>query len=315
MASKKGPSVGTGGHGRKRLAGKGPTPPASARKGHPASRRASSATRSTTPRSTTTQPASTRRPPQRRAEDDAELVAGRNPVVEALRARVPALELLVALGLDGDDRTTEALALARKRGLPISEIPRSTLDRRAAGVHQGLALRVPPYAYAHPDDVLAAAREHAEPPLLVALDGVTDPGNLGAIARSVAAFGGHGVVVPERRAAGVTAAAWKASAGALARVPVARATNLSRTLLSFADAGLLVVGLDADGELDLDDLEAATGPIALVVGGEGGGLSRLVGERCDLRVRIPMAGTVESLNAAVAAGVALAEVARRRRGA
>jgi 23S rRNA (guanosine2251-2'-O)-methyltransferase len=234
-------------------------------------------------------------------------------VVEALRARVPALELLVALGLDGDDRTAEAVALARKRGLPISEVTRAVLDRRAAGVHQGLALRVPPYAYAHPDDVLAAAQEHPEPPLLVALDGVTDPGNLGAIVRSVAAFGGHGVVVPERRAAGVTAAAWKASAGALARVPVARATNLTRTLQSFAEANLLVVGLDADGELDLDDLEAATGSLALVVGGEGRGLSRLVGERCDLRVRIPMSGQVESLNASVAAAVALAEVARRRR--
>jgi len=309
VASKKGPSVGTGGHGRKRLAGKGPTPPASARKGHPQARKAASQAK----RAATTNATASRRPPQRRVEDDAELVAGRNPVVEALRARVPALELLVALGLDGDDRTVEAVALARKRGLPVSEIPRSTLDRRAAGVHQGLALRVPPYAYAHPEDVLAAAQEHAEPPLIVALDGVTDPGNLGAIVRSVAAFGGHGVIVPERRAAGVTAAAWKASAGALARVPVARATNLTRTLLSFADAGLLVVGLDADGELDLDDLEAASGAIALVVGGEGGGLSRLVGERCDLRVRIPMAGEVESLNAAVAAGVALAEVARRRR--
>ena len=309
MATKKGPSVGTGGHGRKRLQGKGPTPPATARKGHPQERRATAAAK----RSTSAQPPTGRRPQQRRAEDDAELVAGRNPVVEALRARVPALELLVAHGLDADDRTVEAVALAGKRGLPISEIPRSTLDRRASGVHQGIALRVPPYTYAHPDDVLAAAQEHSEPPLLVALDGVTDPGNLGAIVRSVAAFGGHGVVLPERRAAGVTAAAWKASAGALARVPVARATNLSRTLLAYAEAGLLVVGLDAEGELDLDDLEAGAGGIVLVIGGEGGGLSRLVGERCDLRVRIPMAGTVESLNAAVAAGVALAEVARGRR--
>jgi 23S rRNA (guanosine2251-2'-O)-methyltransferase len=198
--------------------------------------------------------------------------------------------------------------------VPVLEVMRPELDRLTGGdlLHQGIALAVRPYEYAHPMDLLDRAQRSGTP-LLVALDGVTDPRNLGAIIRSVAAFGGHGVVVPERRAAGVTAAAWKASAGALARVPVARATNLTRTLQSFAEANLLVVGLDADGELDLDDLEAATGSLALVVGGEGRGLSRLVGERCDLRVRIPMSGQVESLNASVAAAVALAEVARRRR--
>jgi 23S rRNA (guanosine2251-2'-O)-methyltransferase len=131
--------------------------------------------------------------------------------------------------------------------------------------------------------------------------------------RSAAAFGAQGVVVPERRAAGMTAVAWKASAGAAARLPVARATNLVRALTSYADAGLLVVGLAAGGDVTLDDFEAATDPLVLVVGSEGRGLSRLVAERCDLRVAIPMAAGTESLNASVAAGVALAEIARRRR--
>jgi 23S rRNA (guanosine2251-2'-O)-methyltransferase len=142
---------------------------------------------------------------------------------------------------------------------------------------------------------------------------VTDARNLGAVVRSVAALGGHGVIVPERRSAGMTAGAWKASAGTAARLPVARTTNLVRTLADAAKEGLLIIGLAADGELDLDDLEAAGDPLVLVVGSEGKGLSRLVREKCDLVVRIPLAGQAESLNASVAAGIALAEIARRRR--
>jgi 23S rRNA (guanosine2251-2'-O)-methyltransferase len=149
--------------------------------------------------------------------------------------------------------------------------------------------------------------------LIVALDGVTDPHNLGAIARSAIGFGGQGLLVPERRAVGVTPAAWKASAGALARLPVARVTNLVRTLRSYADAGLMLAGLDGRGEIDLEALELATGPLVLVVGAEGKGLSRLVSQTCDITVRIPLSSSVESLNASVATGIALAEVARRRR--
>jgi 23S rRNA (guanosine2251-2'-O)-methyltransferase len=171
---------------------------------------------------------------------------------------------------------------------------------------------VPPYAYESFEDLLAAAAEQPAP-LLVALDGVTDPRNLGAVIRSAAAFGAHGVFLPERRAAGMTASAWRTSAGAAARLPVARVTNLTRTLKSCQEAGFIAVGLDADADPGLDDLEAAVGPLVVVVGSEGRGMSRLVGETCDLRVSIPMASTVESLNASVAAAVALAEVARRRR--
>jgi 23S rRNA (guanosine2251-2'-O)-methyltransferase len=178
-------------------------------------------------------------------------------------------------------------------------------------LHQGLGLQVPPYAYEPFEDLLAAAAEQPTP-LLVALDGVTDPRNLGAVIRSAAAFGAYGVFLPERRAAGVTATAWRTSAGAVARLPVAQVTNLTRALKSCQERGFVVVGLDADGDTDLYDLEAAVDPLVVVVGSEGRGLSRLVGATCDLRVRIPMAASVESLNASVAAAVTLAEIARRR---
>jgi 23S rRNA (guanosine2251-2'-O)-methyltransferase len=244
--------------------------------------------------------------------DGPELLVGRNPVVEALRSGVPATALYVAKGLASDDRVTEAMRDAADRGLPLLEVSRAELDRITGGLlHQGLGLQVPPYSYAELGDILARAAEGTG--LLVALDGVMDPRNLGAVVRSAAAFGAHGVVVPERRAAGITASAWRTSAGAAARVPVARVTNLTRALRGCQDQGLLVVGLDAAGELALDDLEVAIDPVVVVVGSEGRGLSRLVGETCDLRVRIPMVSEVESLNASVAAAITLAEIARRRR--
>ena len=171
---------------------------------------------------------------------------------------------------------------------------------------------MPPYRYAHPDDLLAAATKDSVPALMVALDNISDPRNLGAIVRSVAAFGGHGVVIPQRRSASVTAVAWRTSAGAAARIPVARATNLNRTLKDWANAGVQVVGLDAGGDTMIDDLDGS-GPTVVVVGSEGKGLSRLVRENCDAVVSIPMAGATESLNASVAAGVVLAEIARQRR--
>jgi 23S rRNA (guanosine2251-2'-O)-methyltransferase len=240
-------------------------------------------------------------------------VAGRNAVVEALRAAVPVKALYVAQRIDSDDRVREALKTAADLGLPILEGSRTDLDRLTGqALHQGLALQVPPYDYAHPQDLLGAAAAAGENVLVVALDGVTDPRNLGAVVRSVGAFGGHGVVVPERRSAGMTAGAWKTSAGAAARVPVARASNLTRALEDLKAAGCFVVGLDAGGDVALPDLELASEPLVIVVGSEGKGLSRLVRQTCDAVVSIPMAGLTESLNAGVAAGVALYEVARRR---
>jgi len=241
-----------------------------------------------------------------------ELLLGRNPVVEALRAAVPATALYVAQGIDIDERVTEIVRTAGDRGIPILEIGRHELDRMTGGVlHQGIGLQVPPFAYQNFDDLIAAALEQTAP-LLVALDGVTDPRNVGAVIRSVAAFGGHGVFMTERRAAGITATAWRTSAGAAARVPVSQVVNLTRAIKAAQKAGFTAIGLDADGETDLYQLEAAVGPLVVVVGSEGRGLSRLVGETCDLRVSIPMASDVESLNASVAAAVTLAEVARRR---
>jgi 23S rRNA (guanosine2251-2'-O)-methyltransferase len=241
------------------------------------------------------------------------MVAGRNAVLEALRAAVPATALHVGPRLDADERINEAVKLAAGAGIAVVEAGRDELDRLTAGaVHQGLALRVRPYAYAHPGDLLDRAAQAGEQPLIVALDGVTDPRNLGAVARSVAAFGGHGVLVPARRAAGVTAGAWKASAGALATVPVAQAANLVRALASYQEAGLFVAGLDAGGDTPIAGLGLADSPLVLVAGAEGRGLSRLVAQRCDVLTRIPITPAAQSLNAGVAAGIALYEVARAR---
>ena len=309
MATKKGPNKGTGGHGRRRLEGKGPTPRAEARPGHPAQRRAKAAAK----RGAVPKPVS-RSGGRRSAVPAEEIVVGRNAVVEALRAGVPSVAVLISTGIDRDERIDAIRKLAGDSGLPLLDAGRPELDRLAAGApHQGVVLQVRPFAYLQPDDLLRRALESTRPPLVVTLDGVTDPHNLGAIARSAAAFGADGLLVPERRAAGVTAAAWKASAGTLARLPVARAGNLVRTLKGYADAGLMLAGLDGHGEVDLEALELATAPLVLVVGAEGRGLSRLVTQTCDVTVRIPLAGPVESLNASVAAGIALAEVARRRR--
>ncbi|MEV3902980.1 MULTISPECIES: 23S rRNA (guanosine(2251)-2'-O)-methyltransferase RlmB [unclassified Mycobacterium] len=298
--TKKGPTVGSGGVRRRGLEGRGATPPAHQRPSHPAAKRAAKTARSQQGR-------------QKKPEDTTELVLGRNPVVECLRAGVPATALYVALGADNDERLTEAVQIAADAGISILEVPRSDLDRMSGfTLHQGLGLQVPPYDYAHPDDLLKAAKAAGAPPLLVALDNISDPRNLGAIVRSVSAFGGHGVLIPQRRSASVTAVAWRTSAGAAARLRVSRATNLTRTLKSWSDAGLQVVGLDADGDITVDELEG-TGPMVVVVGSEGKGLSRLVRETCDAVVSIPMAGPTESLNASVAAGVVLAEIARQRR--
>lgn len=313
--SKKGPTVGSGGQRRRGLEGKGPTPKAVERPAHKAHKVAKAAAkRGAAPgpggaaqgRGGPGRPAG-----PRRAKNSSEMVAGRNAVVEALRAHVPVTTMYVAGRIDADDRVREALKVATERGIPVLETPRGELDRLTDGaVHQGLAVQVPPYAYLHPSDLIDPQAPGI--PLVVALDGITDPRNLGAIIRSVAAFGGHGVVVPERRSVGMTASAWKTSAGAAARVPVALAGNLTRALEEFRKAGFFVLGLDMDGDVTLHELELASEPLVVVVGSEGKGLSRLVRETCDQVVSIPMSSSVESLNAGIATGVALYEIARRR---
>ncbi|MCH5645640.1 MULTISPECIES: 23S rRNA (guanosine(2251)-2'-O)-methyltransferase RlmB [unclassified Gordonia (in: high G+C Gram-positive bacteria)] len=302
--SKKGQTVGSGGQRRRGLEGRGATPKAVDRPYHPAHKRAKAATKT---------PAGRGGGARRKDEGGPEYVLGRNPVLECLRAGVPATALYVATNSEPDDRVAESVKMAADAGISILEVGKPELDRLSAnGLHQGVALQVPEYQYAHPDDLMAQAQSSGAPALLVALDNITDPRNLGAVIRSVAAFGGQGVLIPARRSASVTAVAWRTSAGAAARLPVAQATNLTRTLKDWAASGAQLVGLDADGDVTLDDYDG-TGPTVIVVGSEGKGLSRLVRESCDSILSIPMAGDVESLNASVAAGVVLAEFARQRR--
>jgi 23S rRNA (guanosine2251-2'-O)-methyltransferase len=297
------PTAGSGGRVRRGLEGKGPTPKAKDRPYHKAHKQAQRAEQagSSWPRK------------RRTGTTDAEWIAGRNSVVEALREGVPITGVYVAEGAERDGRLREAFALAAEKGVSLLEVSRGELDRMTSGaVHQGLAARIPPYEYAHPDDLLDRADAAREKPLIVALDSVTDPRNLGAVIRSAAGFGAHGVVIPERRAAGMTASAWKTSAGAAARIPVAQTVNLVRQLKAYQDAGCMVVGLAADGDVSLPDLDLADGPLVVVVGSEGNGLSRLVAETCDQLVSIPMANQLESLNAGVAASVTLYAVAQAR---
>lgn len=304
QGTKKGPVVGSGGQRRKKLEGKGPTPRAEQRPGHPAQRRATAAAARTEKKRSTA----------KKGAESPEVIAGRNPVVEALQANVPATALYVALNIDADDRVSTAVQTAADRGISILEVPRSELDRRTSGaVHQGLGLQVPPFEYAQPGELLSHARDSGEAPLLVALDGVTDPRNLGAVIRSALAFGAHGVLLPSRRSAGVTAVAWRTSAGAAAKLPIARAGNLTQQLRLWAAEGLLLAGLDAGAPTDIDSFDLANDPLVVVLGSEGRGLSRLVRETCDRTVSIPMAAGAESLNASVAGAVMLAEIARLRR--
>ena len=300
---------GSGGQVRRGLEGKGPTPKATDREWHKAHKIAEAKKRAEAKRGG--------RGGSRRKPGDAEWIAGRNSVLEALRERVPVTSVYVAEGAERDNRLREVFKLAAEHGVGLLEVSRGELDRLTDGaVHQGLAAKIPPYEYAHPDDLLAFAEEAGQAPLVVVLDSITDPRNLGAIVRSAAGFGAHGVVIPERRAASMTAAAWKTSAGAAARCPVAQTVNLTRQIQAYQDAGCFVVGLAADGDLTLPELVAdadlANGPLVVVVGSEGDGLSRLVSENCDRLLSIPMAGVLESLNAGVAASVALYAISEAR---
>jgi 23S rRNA (guanosine2251-2'-O)-methyltransferase len=309
--SKKGPSAGSGGQRRKGLEARGATPKAVERTKHPAHKNAVRGAKPSAARGARSGGPARSGGAPRRSKGSSEIVYGRNSVLEALRADIPVTTMYLAGRLDSDDRVREALKIATSRSIPILETPRGELDRLTdGGVHQGLALQVPAYAYLHPNDLVNP--EAPGIPLIVALDGITDPRNLGAIIRSVAAFGGHGVVVPERRSVGMTASAWKTSAGAAARIPVAQCSNLTRTLEDYRKAGFFVLGLDMDGDVSLPELELAKEPLVIVVGSEGKGLSRLVRETCDQIVSIPMSSAVESLNAGIATGVTLYEVARRR---
>jgi 23S rRNA (guanosine2251-2'-O)-methyltransferase len=304
----RGNTAGSGGRVRRGLEGKGPTPKAEDRPYHVAYRGKGTLTsrggqsRSSAPR--TGRPGS-----------GPEWVVGRNAVLEAMDVAMPIRTAYVAEGAERDDRLRDIFKLAADRGTPLLEVTRAELDRLTGGaLHQGVALQLLAFDYAHPDDLLATALDSAGEPLIVALDSITDPRNLGAIVRSATAFGADGVLIPERRSAGMTAAAWKTSAGAAAHIRIARATNLNRSLRAYARAGLTLVGLDGRAALRISEVPAISGPVVLVVGSEGDGLSRLVREACDVLASIPISTSVESLNAGVAAGIALYEISRHRVG-
>jgi len=296
------PTAGSGGRRRQGLEGKGPTPRAEDRPNHKIYKMKNA-----------TQKREQARPKRAKPGEAAEWVAGRNSVLELLRATVPVHALYVAEGTDRDEKIREIFKLAADQHVSLLEIGRIELDKLTGGaVHQGIAAKLNAYDYASPQDLIDLAAERDEPALILVLDGITDPRNLGAIIRSASGFGAHGVVIPERRAAQITAAAWKTSAGAAARVPVARVTNITRTLKQFQEDGCMVVGLAADGTVDVADSQMIDGPLVVVIGSEGKGLSRLVGETCDEIVSIPMSTGLESLNAGVAAGIALYAISQKR---
>lgn len=302
---KKGPSKGTGGNNKKRLAGKGPTPKAEDRPYHAAAKRK-------TTRGAAKHARSAAKPARSEKRSNfsfhGEMVAGRNAVLEALRADVPSTELIVARSIDIDDRIEESLKLALKKSLPIREVHRADVEKISMN-SQGIALSIKPYQYSSLDEILLRA---SQPGLIVALDGVTDPRNLGAIIRSAAAFGVDGVIIPERRSAAMTAAAWKTSAGAAARMQVAQVTNLNRAIEEVQERGYFVVGLDGESDELIGNMKVATEPIMIIVGSEGKGLHKLTREKCDLVVKIPMRSTTESLNASVATSIALYAVDEAR---
>ncbi|WME23900.1 MULTISPECIES: 23S rRNA (guanosine(2251)-2'-O)-methyltransferase RlmB [Brachybacterium] len=296
---KKGATVGSGGVRRRGLEGKGPTPKAEERPNH---KKYSGGSGSGA--------AGRRGGPKAKGKvPGSDQVAGRNAVLEALREEIPATQLTLMVRIDADERVREIMRLAAARALPVVDATRTDLDRMTDhSVHQGVALTIPPYEYAEVDELLEIAADRFEPPLLVALDGITDPRNLGAILRSADAFGAHGVILPERRSVSMTASVWKVAAGAAGRVRVAQVTNLNRTLAALKEQDVFVLGLDADGDVTSRELELGTQPAVLVVGAEGKGLSRLARETSDQVVSIPMAGRSESLNASVAAAIALYEI-------
>ncbi|MBE5777561.1 MAG: 23S rRNA (guanosine(2251)-2'-O)-methyltransferase RlmB [Clostridiales bacterium] len=237
--------------------------------------------------------------PQSFSAEPENLISGRNPIREAIKAGRDIEKILVAKG-DLSATAREIVQMAREAHIPVQTVERTRLDEITRN-HQGMLAFASAYRYYDVEDMLEEAREKGEKPFLIVLDSVTDPQNLGAIIRTAACVGAHGVIVPQRRAVGLTPSAVKASAGAIERIKVARVGNLSRTLEMLKEEGIWLYAADMSGEdyrkTDFD------GAVALVIGSEGDGVSRLTMEKCDFRVKLPMTGAVDSLNASVAAGV------------
>ncbi len=244
-------------------------------------------------------------------EEREDILEGRNPVFEALKSGRQIDKILIAKS-DNKGSITRIIALAKEKRILISEVERSKLDAISqTGAHQGIIAYVAAATYVSVQDIIDYAHECNEPPFIIICDSLNDSHNLGSIIRTAHCCGAHGVIIPKHRSVGLTAACAKASAGAAEYMKVAKVTNLSRCIDDLKKAGLWICGTDADGENDIYSADLS-GPIGVVIGSEGEGMSRLVKESCDFLVRIPMKGKINSLNASVAAGVLMYEVVRRR---
>lgn len=238
-------------------------------------------------------------------------IEGRNPVLEALKAEREIDKILIAKGAE-QGSVQKIIGAAKDRGIPIQYVERQKLDQLSEShSHQGIIAFVAAYRYVEVEDILAKAAQKGESPFIVILDEITDPHNLGSILRTANAAGVHGVIIPKRRAVGLTAVVAKTSAGAIEYVPVAKVSNLAQTIDTLKDKGLWVVGADMDGQNTYYEQDL-TGNTALVIGSEGQGIGRLIKEKCDFIVRIPMKGQLSSLNASVAASLMMYEVMRQR---
>ena len=241
-------------------------------------------------------------------EPDANIIIGRNPVTEALKAAREVDKLLVT---SREGSMIKILALAKEQGIPVMYVEKAAIDRIAQGkAHQGVAAYVSPYAYSTVDDILANAAEKGEDPFIVILDGLEDPHNLGAIMRTAECAGAHGIIIPKRHSCGLTETVAKASAGAIEYMPVAKVTNVAQTVDELKERGIWVAACDMGGsDYYRTDM---SGKIAVVIGSEGFGVSKLVREKCDFVVSMPMVGKITSLNASNAAAVVIYEVRKQR---
>lgn len=239
-----------------------------------------------------------------------EYIIGKNPVAEALKSQRDMNKILIAEGSQGG-QMKQIIQLAKERNVLVQLVPKKKLDQVTDGNHQGVLAYVAAYHYAEMDDLFALAKKKDEPPFFLILDDIEDPHNLGSIMRTADAVGAHGIIIPKRRAVGLTATVAKASAGAIEYIPVVRVTNLARTIDELKEHGVWIAGTDANGAEDYRRFDAAI-PLGLVIGNEGKGMSRLIREKCDFLIKLPMVGKVTSLNASVAAALLMYEVYRRR---
>jgi rRNA methylase, putative, group 3 len=248
---------------------------------------------------------------EEQSSENKSLIIGRNPVIEALKSGREIEKLLIAKDAEGSIK--KIIGMAKEKKLPYQFVDKAALDRISdGGVHQGVAAYVSSYQYCDVEDIIEKAKSRNEDPFIIILDGIEDPHNLGAIIRTADGAGAHGIIIPKRRAAGITDVVVKASAGAVEYVPVAKVSNISQTIDKLKDMGIWVGACDMDG--DDYDRTNLKGSLAIVIGAEGQGIGRLVKEKCDFILSIPMAGRITSLNASNAAAILMYEVKRQRKG-